>query len=56
MQAAGASEKVFEYIDKKPDIIPSGTQKPPNLQGEIEFRNVSFSYPTRSSSKVLKVR
>ena len=57
MQAIGASQKVFEFIDRKPLVKPEGGSMRPNkLQGRIEFRNVSFAYPTRPDSLVLKVR
>lgn len=56
MQAVGASEKVFEYIDRKPEIaLDDGTIAPDRLGGRIEFRNVSFSYPGRPNALVLKV-
>jgi len=56
MQAVGASEKVFEYIDRKPEIaLDSGILAPNRLCGQIEFRNVRFSYPGRPDAVVLKV-
>jgi len=56
MQAVGASEKVFEYIDRKPEIaMYSGMLAPSRLSGQIEFRNVQFSYPGRPGTVVLKV-
>jgi len=56
MQAIGASEKVFEYIDRKPEIsLDSGTLAPGRICGQIEFRNVRFSYPGRPDAVVLKV-
>ncbi|KAI0227571.1 ATP-binding cassette sub-family B member 9 [Lamellibrachia satsuma] len=55
MQAIGASQKVFEFIDRKPLVKPEGGNVRPNkLQGRIEFHNVSFAYPTRPDSLVLK--
>uniref|UniRef100_A0A1I7RYP1 ABC transporter domain-containing protein n=2 Tax=Bursaphelenchus xylophilus TaxID=6326 RepID=A0A1I7RYP1_BURXY len=53
MESVGASRKVFEYMHKKPDIPYNGTVERP-VQGSIEFEDVSFSYPTRPNSKVLK--
>jgi len=56
MQAVGASEKVFEYIDRKPEIaLDSGMLAPDRLCGRIEFKNVRFSYPGRPNTVVLKV-
>lgn len=55
MQAAGASEKVFEYIDRKPEIRHHGNLAPDDIQGHIEFKDVCFSYPSRPGVQVLKV-
>lgn len=55
MQAVGAAEKVFELIDRAPEIDQErGTSKPTKLQGTVEFKNVWFSYPTRPEVQVLK--
>ncbi|KAK5965742.1 ABC tran and ABC membrane domain containing prote in [Trichostrongylus colubriformis] len=54
MQSVGASRKVFEYIDRIPSILHYGTAQPSVLQGRIEFRNVHFSYPTRSNLPILR--
>ncbi len=54
MSAAGASEKVFEYLNIKPTLQITHAFEPETLQGAIEFRNVSFSYPTRLDTPVLK--
>lgn len=57
MNAAGASEKIFEYLDVKPELLqtsPLLAYEPDKLQGAIEFRNVSFSYPTRPEAPVLQ--
>lgn len=43
-KAIGASEKIFEYLDRKPQVPPDGTLAPENLQGHIQFKNVTFSY------------
>ncbi|VDO87295.1 unnamed protein product [Heligmosomoides polygyrus] len=54
MQSVGASRKVFEYIDRVPSILHYGTAQPTLLKGRIEFRNVHFSYPTRSENPILR--
>ena len=55
MQAIGAAEKVFELIDRVPEINPEGGKsQPTKLQGTVEFKNVWFSYPTRPEVQVLK--
>ena len=55
MQAVGASSKVFEYIDRKPALEKDGKLAPEPLKGKLEFRNVSFAYPSRPKTKVLDV-
>ncbi|XP_032505897.1 antigen peptide transporter 2 isoform X3 [Phocoena sinus] len=50
----GAAEKVFCYLDRKPNLPPTGTLAPPTLQGLMEFQNVSFVYPNRPDQPVLK--
>lgn len=55
MQASGASEKVFEYIDRIPKVQNLGQNIPRILKGYLQFDKVSFAYPTRPENKVLKV-
>jgi len=47
-----ASERVFALIDANPKVLQSASDPVPKLQGEIEFRNLSFSYTERE--QVLK--
>lgn len=55
MEAVGAAEKVFELIDRQPKINHhSGTEKPDKMEGVVEFKDVSFSYPSRPNVQVLK--
>ncbi|XP_065667262.1 ABC-type oligopeptide transporter ABCB9 [Hydra vulgaris] len=54
MEAVGAARNVFVYIDRKPKII-SGNFKPiSHLRGDVVFKNVFFSYPSRPDVDVLK--
>lgn len=53
-KAIGGSEKIFEYLDREPEIPPSGSLAPENLRGHIQFKNVQFSYPGKTDV-VLKV-
>ena len=55
-QASGAAERLSELLDEEPQIASPAHPKPlPNPpRGEISFRNVSFSYPTRSESPALE--
>ncbi|XP_002714655.2 antigen peptide transporter 2 [Oryctolagus cuniculus] len=50
----GAAEKVFRYLDRKPNLPPAGTLAPPTLQGLVEFQDVSFAYPSRPDQPVLQ--
>ncbi|ELT94942.1 hypothetical protein CAPTEDRAFT_6286 [Capitella teleta] len=54
MESVGASEKVFEFIDRKPVIRHNGKLKPATLKGHLEFKDVVFSYPSRPETEVLK--
>ncbi|XP_067395735.1 ABC-type oligopeptide transporter ABCB9 isoform X1 [Emydura macquarii macquarii] len=54
MQGVGAAEKVFEFIDRKPTMVNNGTLAPDHVDGKVEFRNVTFSYATRSATQVLQ--
>ncbi|XP_013871832.1 antigen peptide transporter 1 [Austrofundulus limnaeus] len=55
-KAIGASEKIFEYLDREPRIPPSGTLAPENLRGHIQFKNIKFSFSknTDDNNLVLK--
>ncbi|MGH0168731.1 UNVERIFIED_CONTAM: hypothetical protein FKN15_055306 [Acipenser sinensis] len=52
-KAIGASEKIFEYMDREPEMT-AGTLAPETLRGRVEFKNVSFAYPRRPDTTVLK--
>ena len=55
-KAIGATERVFELLDETPEKINS-TQNSHSVQkikGEVSFKNVAFSYPTRKEMQVLK--
>ncbi len=54
-RALGATERVFELIDGKIEVINTQVNKTNrSINGEIEFNNVEFSYPTRKEHEVLK--
>ncbi|XP_072497779.1 antigen peptide transporter 2-like [Notamacropus eugenii] len=50
----GAAEKVFQYLDREPQMPPPGTLAPPSLHGFVEFQDVSFVYPTHPTKPVLQ--
>jgi ABC transporter fused permease/ATP-binding protein len=54
-KAIGATERVFELMEETPEIIK--TIAPENLRkinGDVTFKNVAFSYPSRREMPVLK--
>lgn len=51
----GAAEKVFSYLDRRPNLPKPGTLAPPRVEGRVEFQDVSFSYPSRPEKPVLQV-
>ena len=66
-RAVGATERVFDLLDEPieeiellpPSVPPSGgslgdKQPQQRFQGEVEFQNISFSYPSRKDFQVLK--
>jgi ABC-type multidrug transport system fused ATPase/permease subunit len=58
MQALGASERIFDLLDRQPKI-PSTSNincsiKPNDFDGNIRVENICFTYPTRSDQKVLQ--
>lgn len=55
MTAAGASQSVFDYLDRKPLQRPSGTLQPNEFKGDIEFNNVSLVYPARPNEIAVQV-
>uniref|UniRef100_A0AAQ4RYZ0 ABC-type oligopeptide transporter ABCB9 n=1 Tax=Gasterosteus aculeatus aculeatus TaxID=481459 RepID=A0AAQ4RYZ0_GASAC len=51
---SGAAEKVFEYLDRKPKQPAEGTEAPDTCAGVVEFRDITFAYPTRPDIDILK--
>lgn len=54
MQGVGAAEKVFEYLDRKPKHPQDGTEAPDTCKGLVEFKDITFAYPTRPEMEILK--
>ncbi|MDF1667158.1 MAG: ABC transporter transmembrane domain-containing protein, partial [Planctomycetota bacterium] len=51
-KALGASERVFELLDRKP-ALKGGSKVLETVNGQLELKNVSFAYPTRPEVMVL---
>ncbi|KAJ3320738.1 ATP-binding cassette sub- B member 10, mitochondrial [Boothiomyces sp. JEL0866] len=52
-KGAGAGDRIFSLINQPSFIENTAGKKLENLQGNIEFKNVAFSYPTRPEAKIL---
>jgi ABC transporter fused permease/ATP-binding protein len=55
-KAIGATERVFELLEETPEKINSkqNTSSLEKIKGNVTFKNVAFSYPSRKEIKVLK--
>lgn len=55
-KAIGATERVFELLEEVPEKINTNSKSNSDLKikGNIDFKNVAFSYPSRKEIKVLK--
>ncbi len=51
-RAAGAAERVFELLHRKP-LIAAGGRQLERVAGRVAFEDVSFAYPTRPDTQVL---
>ncbi|MFN7119589.1 MAG: ABC transporter ATP-binding protein, partial [Saprospiraceae bacterium] len=56
VSALGATERIQEILDRPGEVDASLVNLAPHerFQGNIEYRNVRFSYPTRKDVEVLK--
>ena len=54
LRASGATQRIMELLKEEPVIkSPLNPKSITVLEGNIEFKNVSFSYPTRNDEKAL---
>jgi ATP-binding cassette subfamily B protein len=54
MKATGATERVFEIIDRQPALATRGGLRPERMEGRVELEAVDFRYPARRESLVLQ--
>ena len=54
MRASGASERVFELMDRSPAIPTTGGERLSTTEGRVELHSVHFTYPTRPNLPVLQ--
>ena len=53
MRAVGASDRVFDLMDRLPVIPTTGGEQLAHMDGSLLFDGVSFSYPSRDDVQVL---
>ncbi|MDI1317768.1 ABC transporter transmembrane domain-containing protein [Flavobacterium sp.] len=54
-KAIGATERVFELLEETPENINShNSATTKKIKGNVTFKNVAFSYPSRKEIEVLK--
>ncbi|KAK6306164.1 hypothetical protein J4Q44_G00230890 [Coregonus suidteri] len=54
MQGVGAAEKVFEYMDRESKHPHDVKEVHDTCKGLVEFKDVTFSYPTRPEIEIVK--
>ncbi|KAM4593278.1 ATP-binding cassette sub-family B member 10, mitochondrial [Odontesthes bonariensis] len=56
MRGFGAGARLWELLDRKPELpLNEGRVLPADqLKGQLEFRNVSFAYPTRKEASIFQ--
>ncbi|GJM36167.1 MAG: multidrug ABC transporter ATP-binding protein [Saprospiraceae bacterium] len=56
VSAVGATERILDILKEDSEIEPTDNERQelPSMSGNIEYRNVHFSYPTRTDVSVLK--
>lgn len=55
-KAVGATERVFELLEEAPEAINANPKASAieKIKGNVAFKNVAFSYPSRNEVQVLK--
>ncbi|MBK9224714.1 MAG: ATP-binding cassette domain-containing protein, partial [Flavobacterium sp.] len=53
-KAIGATERVFELLEETPEINSTASELTQKIKGNVSFKNVKFSYPSRKEIQVLK--
>ena len=54
MKAVGSSDRVFELLDKEPDMNIEGGITLRDWKGEIRFKKVDFAYPAQLDIPILE--
>ncbi|MCP4903122.1 MAG: ATP-binding cassette domain-containing protein [bacterium] len=53
LRARGASERIFELLDREPEIPATGGKQLDEVRGEIALQGIRFAYPSRPDVVVL---
>ncbi len=53
-RALGASERVFELLDRTPGVVNGGGRRLDRVEGRVTLEHVDFAYPTRLDAPVLR--
>lgn len=56
LNTVGSAVKVFQLLDRKPQLREAGHLAPEKLKGRLTFEKVTFSYHSRPDQMALKVR
>jgi putative ABC transport system ATP-binding protein len=54
MKGVGAASRLFELQDRNPTLSPTRGEPVDSARGPIEFKHVTFSYPTRPKVSIFK--
>ncbi|TKA72176.1 hypothetical protein B0A55_07877 [Friedmanniomyces simplex] len=54
MKGVGAASRLFELQDRQSEISPTRGEPVKSARGAIEFKGVTFAYPTRPAVKIFK--
>ena len=53
MRSLGAAERIFELVDRQPQMAPAGGAVLPQVRGAVALEEVRFAYPARKDVTVL---
>ncbi|MFZ5477097.1 MAG: ABC transporter ATP-binding protein [Myxococcota bacterium] len=53
-RALGASERVFELMDRVPGVVNEAGRRLERVEGRVRLEGVDFAYPTRPEAPVLR--
>lgn len=54
MKGVGASDRIFELLQRKSPIVTDSGKMLEEVKGKIQFDGINFAYPTRPQSNIFK--